>query len=98
MSGVSARPIDGSVTAPRGFRAAGVSCGIKAAGLDLALIVSDSPASAAGVFTINRAHAAPVSVSRRTLSAPSGHARAIVLNTGRPTAGLGAEGYRHAER
>src|SRR3954463_317739 len=97
MSGVSAIPVDGSVTAPRGFRAAGVSCGIKAAGLDLALIVSDSPASAAGVFTINRAQAAPVSGSRRNLSASAGHARAIVVNSGCANACTGSEGMRHAE-
>lgn len=97
MSGVSARPIDGSVTAPKGFRAAGVACGIKAAGLDLALIVSDTPASAAGVFTVNRAQAAPVSVSRRNLSASSGHARAVVVNSGCANACTGAEGMRHAE-
>ena len=97
MSGVSARLIEGSVTAPTGFRAAGVSCGIKAAGLDLALIVSDTPASAAGVFTVNRAQAAPVSVSRRNLSASSGHARAVVVNSGCANACTGAEGMRHAE-
>ena len=58
--------ISGGITTPRGFRAAGVSAGIKAqqGALDLALIVSDRPATAAAVFTINRAQAAPVVVSR----------------------------------
>ena len=60
--------IDGSVTAPRGFRAAGVACGIKASkGLDLAVIASDVPASAAAVFTTNLAQAAPMLVSREQL-------------------------------
>ena len=50
-------PVDGSVSAPAGFRAAGVACGIKkSSGLDLALIVSDTPASRAAVFTTNKAH------------------------------------------
>jgi glutamate N-acetyltransferase/amino-acid N-acetyltransferase len=58
--------ITGGVTTPQGFRAAGLPIGIKAkAGArDLALIVSDRPASAAAVFTTNRAPAAPVQVSR----------------------------------
>ena len=97
MSGVSARPASGSVTAPKGFRAAGVACGIKASGLDLALIVSDTAASAAGVFTINRAQAAPVTLSRRNLSVSSGRARAIVVNSGCANACTGADGMRHAE-
>ena len=47
------RPIEGGVTAPSGFRASGLHCGIKASGKpDLSLIVSDTPATAAGVFTI----------------------------------------------
>ena len=45
------------VTIPRGFRAAGVGAGIKKSGLDLALLVSDQPATAAAVFTINLAPA-----------------------------------------
>ena len=58
------RPIDGGVTAPSGFRASGLHCGIKASGKpDLSLIVSDTPASAAGLFTLNLAKAAPRSVS-----------------------------------
>ncbi|HEU4937524.1 MAG TPA: bifunctional glutamate N-acetyltransferase/amino-acid acetyltransferase ArgJ [Vicinamibacterales bacterium] len=97
LSRISAAPIEGSVTTPKGFRAAGVACGIKASGLDLALIVSDTDASAAGVFTINRAQAAPVTVSRRNLSVSSGRARAIVVNSGCANACTGIEGMRHAE-
>ena len=92
-----AESIDCGVTAPRGFRAAGVSCGIKAKGLDLALIVSDTSASAAGVFTVNRAQAAPVSVSRRNLTASGGRARAIIVNSGCANACTGIDGMRHAE-
>jgi len=97
MSRVSAVPVEGSVTAPRGFRAAGVACGIKASGLDLALLVSDTTAAAAGVFTTNRAQAAPVTVSRRNLSASAGHARAIVVNSGCANACTGSAGMGHAE-
>ena len=97
VANVSVRLIDGSVTAPRGFRAAGISCGIKAKGLDLALIVSDTPASAAGVFTVNRAQAAPVIISRRNLAAAAGHTRAVVVNSGCANACTGSDGMRHAE-
>ena len=97
MSGISADKVEGTVTTPRGFRAAGVACGIKASGLDLALIVSDTPAAAAGVFTVNRAQAAPVTVSRRNLSATSGRARAIVVNSGCANACTGIDGMQHAE-
>jgi len=92
-----ARQVDGGITAPRGFRAAGVSCGIKARGLDLALIVSDTRATAAGIFTTNRAQAAPVVLSRRQLAAASGHATGIVVNSGCANACTGADGMRHAE-
>jgi len=84
------------ITAPLGFRAAGVSCGIKAKGLDLALIVSDAPASAAGVFTTNRAQAAPILVSRRQLEASGGRAAAIVVNSGCANACTGPDGLEHA--
>ena len=75
--------IDGGVTAPAGFKAAGVLAGIKASPqLDLALVVSDDLASAAGVFTTNRAQAAPVLLSKMNLERSSGRARAIVCNSG----------------
>ena len=69
--------IGGGVATPQGFRAAGVSAGIKAkpGALDLALLVSDQPATAAAVFTTNLAQAAPVIVSREHLS-PIGRGRA----------------------
>jgi len=87
----------GGVTAPQGFKAAGVSAGIKAAGgLDLALLVSDTPASAAAVFTTSRAQAAPVVVSREHLARTGGAARAIVVNSGCANACTGDEGLRVA--
>jgi glutamate N-acetyltransferase / amino-acid N-acetyltransferase len=91
------RAIDGGITAPRGFRASGVACGIKAkGGLDLALIVSDTPAQAAAVFTTNKAVAAPVIVSRRQLGQSGGVVSAIVVNSGCANACTGPDGLAHA--
>jgi len=98
LSGVVLAEIDGSVSAPDGFRSAGVACGIKKNGsLDLALIVSDRPASAAAVFTTNKAQAAPVLVSKARLAASGGHARAIVINSGCANACTGPDGLETAE-
>ncbi len=81
-----------SVTGPEGFRAAGVACGIKARGvLDLALVATAEPRPAAAVFTVNRAAAAPVRLSRKHLSSGRG-VRAVLLNSGCANAGTGAAG------
>ena len=93
----AASVIPGGVTSPRGYRAAGVSAGIKANnGLDLALLVSDVPARAAAVFTTNLAVAAPVVVSREHLSRSGGTARAVVVNSGCANACTGHEGLQVA--
>jgi glutamate N-acetyltransferase/amino-acid N-acetyltransferase len=85
------------VTTPRGFRAAGISAGIKAkAGLDLALLVSDTPAQAAAVFTTNLAVAAPVVVSKEHLGRSGGTVRAIIVNSGCANACTGDEGLQVA--
>ncbi len=83
-----------TVTAPSGFRAAGVAAGIKAAGgLDLALVVNDGPdATAAGVFTRNRVRAAPVLWSERVVG--GGVVRAVVLNSGGANACTGPAGFQ----
>ena len=92
-----------SVTAARGFRAAGVCAGLKASGKpDLALVVNDGPLdTAAGVFTTNRVVAAPVVWSRRLLTGQEGgrpgHARAVVLNSGSANACTGEQGLRDTE-
>ncbi len=78
-----------------GFRSAGVRCGIKQRGKDLALIVSDVAASAAGVFTRSTMPGAPVLVSRAHLR--SGRARAIVANSGCSNVAMGARGLRDAK-
>ena len=96
--GLAVRQVEGSVAAPLGFRAAGVSCGIKKSGApDLALIVSDVDASAAAVFTTNKAQAAPVLVSRARLAASGGRARVVAINSGCANACTGPEGLATAE-
>jgi glutamate N-acetyltransferase/amino-acid N-acetyltransferase len=92
------RRVSGGVAAPDGFRAAGVACGIKRraadapAPLDLSLVVADEPASAAAVFTTNRAVAAPVVVSREHLLQSHGLARAVAINSGCANACTGEAG------
>ncbi len=82
-----------SVTAARGFRAAGVAAGIKpAGGLDLALVVNDGPLDgAAGVVTGNRVKAAPVLWTQQVLA--TGRLTAVVLNSGGANACTGAPGF-----
>ena len=85
------------VNFPRGFRSAGVYCGIKKPGLlDLALIVSETESSVAGMFTTNRACAAPVQWSQQAVA--GGKARAIVANSGNANCLTGAQGIRDAQR
>ena len=83
-----------SVLRVPGFRAAGVHCGIKNEGLDLALLVSDRPAAAAGLFTRSSVVGAPVELSRAHLR--SGSARGIVANSGISNVAMGARGRRDA--
>jgi glutamate N-acetyltransferase/amino-acid N-acetyltransferase len=79
-----------------GFRAAGVRCGIKARGRDLALIASDSPATIAGVFTRSTVVGAPVEWCRERLKA--GRAHAVVVNSGISNVAMGERGRRDARR
>ena len=87
-----------TVTAPKGFRAAGVTAGIKASGKpDLALVVNDGPdKNAAAVFTSNRVAAAPVRWSRQAVS--DGRADAVVLNSGGANACTGPQGFQNAHK
>jgi glutamate N-acetyltransferase/amino-acid N-acetyltransferase len=96
--------IPGSILAPRGFRAAGVFCDIKRLGTgkgsdkgkkrDLALIVSEAPATVAGMFTTNQACAAPVKVCVERVK--KGSARAVVVNSGNANACTGKQGLQDA--
>ncbi|WFE35045.1 bifunctional glutamate N-acetyltransferase/amino-acid acetyltransferase ArgJ [Micromonospora sp. WMMD975] len=83
-----------TVTAPRGFRAAGVAAGLKSSGAaDVALVVNDGPdAGVAGVFTANRVKAAPVLWTQRVVH--GGVVRAVVLNSGGANACTGPAGFQ----
>ncbi|MDX1382306.1 MAG: bifunctional ornithine acetyltransferase/N-acetylglutamate synthase, partial [Thermoanaerobaculia bacterium] len=83
------------MTSPAGFRAAGVHCGLKRRKLDLALVVSDRPATVAGMFTRNEVKAAPVLVSQRVVA--GGSARAIVCNSGNANCCTGERGLADAQ-
>ncbi len=87
----------GGVATARGFRAAGVSAGIKANGNpDLALLVSDTPAQVTAVFTTNKTLAAPVVVSKEHLTRSGGTARAVIVNSGCANACTGDQGMQDA--
>ncbi len=83
-----------SVTAPQGFRAAGVTAGLKdSGGKDMALVVSDGPSYAsASVFTSNRCKANPILWSQEVVK--DGVVRAVVLNSGGANCYTGAEGFQ----
>ena len=87
-----------TVTAPKGFRASGVTAGLKASGRpDLALVVNDGPLqSAAAVFTSNRFPAAPVLWTRQAVA--DGELHAVVLNSGGANACTGPEGFADTHR
>ena len=83
-----------SVTAPAGFRAAGVEAGLKQPGeRDVAVVINDGPSrAAAAVFTSNRVQAAPVTWTRQVVS--GGRVRAVVLNSGGANACTGPDGFQ----
>jgi glutamate N-acetyltransferase/amino-acid N-acetyltransferase len=87
--------LPGGITAPKGFRAAGIHCGVKKSKKDLCLVVSDAPASAAVVLTTNRVQAAPVLVTREQME-HSHVFRAIVVNSGNANACTGDRGMNDA--
>ena len=79
---------------PRGFRFSATACGLKKTGaLDLALLSSDVPASAAAVFTQNLVVAAPVVVSKAHLKSSKGRMRAVIVNAGNANCATGTAGY-----
>ncbi|HLP76443.1 MAG TPA: bifunctional glutamate N-acetyltransferase/amino-acid acetyltransferase ArgJ [Candidatus Paceibacterota bacterium] len=100
----SFKTIEGSVIAPKGFKASGVFCDIKRLGTgkgsqkgkkrDLALIVSDVPATVAGMFTTNQVCAAPVKVCVERVK--RGTAQAVVINSGNANACTGKQGMTDA--
>ena len=97
MNATSITAVSGGVTAADGYLASAVACGLKPSGLDLAMIVSDQLASAAGIFTTNRAVAAPVIISKNQLSLSNGKAKAIVINSKCANACTGDDGIQAAK-
>jgi len=90
------RTISGGVTAPEGFFATGVACGLKKDGKkDLAIICSEDSAAAAGVFTTNKVKGHSLQVTMEHLK--SGYANAVVINSGSANACVGEQGYRDAK-
>jgi len=100
VRGVSLSKAEGGVTAAEGFRSSALHCGIKAkaGALDLLVLASEAPATVAGIFTTNLVQAAPVTVSKRHLTASGGYARAIVVNSGCANACTGPQGLADADR
>ncbi len=92
------REVDNCVTAPLGFRAGTLSCGIKADASipDLAILASDVPCVTAGTFTISSTRAAPVLVCQERLK--SGIAQAIIVNSGNANCATGDLGLLNAYR
>ena len=89
--------IDGGVTAPQGFQAAGVAAGIrKKERPDVALVYSTVPAAAAAVYTTNKFKAAPLMVTEHNIA--NGQAQAFVINSGIANAGMGKVGMEQAQQ
>jgi glutamate N-acetyltransferase/amino-acid N-acetyltransferase len=88
------KEIDGGVTAPRGFTAGGLACGIRDDSKDLAIIRSEQPGVVAGVFTTNRVQAAPVLVDQQQMK--GGLCSAIIINSGVANACTGNQGMEDA--
>jgi glutamate N-acetyltransferase/amino-acid N-acetyltransferase len=94
------RPIEGGITAPRGFRAGSTYCGIKtdASGRDLALLVADHPCVAAATFTTSRTAAHSVQVCREHLEASGHRVQAVVVNSSNANCSNGPQGLADARR
>src|SRR6201984_856609 len=89
-----------SVTAsqiPGGFSFSSAACGLKKSGLDLGLLVSETPAAAAAMFTTNRVQAAPVRLSQSHLRRSRGKMRAVVVNSGNANCCTGSGGVSAPE-
>lgn len=90
--------LKGGIADVPGMKAVGVHAGIKHRRRDLALLVSEAPASAAAVYTRNRVQAAPILVTRANLARTRGRARAVIVNSGCANACTGPRGLRDARR
>lgn len=88
--------IHGGVTAPEGFFATGIACGIKKNGKkDLAIICSEDTAAVVGVFTTNVVKGHSLQLTMEHMK--SGYANAVIINSGNANACVGEQGYRDAQ-
>lgn len=92
------RPPLSTALLPRGFRFAATACGLKKQGLDLGLIVSEVPSSAACVFTTNCVKAAPVIISQENMKGSAEKIMAIVVNSGNANCATGDAGLKASKR
>lgn len=92
---VSDKEMKSGITAPMGFLSAGLHCGIKRYKKDLALMVSETSATAAAIFTRNKVRAAPVLLSQKHLNS-NDKFRAIIVNSGNANACTGEQGMKDA--
>lgn len=92
---ITVNECEGGVTAPRGFLAGGLYCGIRKVKKDLAIIRSEVPATVAGVFTLNKTQAAPILVCKSQLK-KSPYCSAVVVNSGNANACTGERGLNDA--
>lgn len=92
------REVDQAVTAPQGFRAGTIACGIKSDPTitDLAILLSDTPCFSAGTFTTSSTRAAPVRLCQERIS--SGKAQGVIVNSGNANCATGSLGLQHAYR
>jgi glutamate N-acetyltransferase/amino-acid N-acetyltransferase len=85
-------PSRGTVTSPKGFRASGIYCGLKRKNKDICLLVSDSPATVAGLFTTNQVPAHCVVYNKKRVQ--SGRAQAVIINAGNANCCTGPRGWQ----
>jgi len=90
------RTIEGGVCAPQGYRAAGVRCGIKKKGRDLAIVLSETPATVVGAFTTNRVKSPSVLLCQERMA--SRQSRAVAINSGNANCLTGEQGRGNTER
>jgi glutamate N-acetyltransferase / amino-acid N-acetyltransferase len=86
-----------NITAPKGYYASGIHCGIKHKKLDLGLLYSAVPANAAAVYTTNQVQAAPLKVTQESMKNES-KLQAIIVNSGNANACTGKQGHENAEK
>src|SRR5699024_5390223 len=94
--GIVTEKTDGTIVTPRGFKVAGLHSGVKRKRNDLGVIYCERPANAAAVYTLNKIVAAPITLTKKTLTA-NGKVQAVIVNSGNANACTGKKGYEDAE-